>query len=85
VDPSVAPATEGAESASVRVTTSEDKVAIQLGSVTDELTKLAAAQLICTAVDARRTVGPEIKTVTVTVTTAAGQSVEGSGAGCPGL
>ncbi|SHH82255.1 hypothetical protein [Streptomyces sp. 3214.6] len=84
-DPSVAPATEGAESASVRVTTREDKVAIQLTSVTDELTELAAAQLICTAVDARRTVGPEIKTVTVTVTTAAGHSVEGSGAGCPGL
>ncbi|MFI5800705.1 hypothetical protein [Streptomyces sp. NPDC051677] len=78
-----APATDDPESTSVQVTTQDGEVAIQLSSVRSELTELAAAQLICTAVDARHVVVPEIETVTVTVTNAVGRSVEGSGAGCP--
>ncbi|WP_327318542.1 hypothetical protein [Streptomyces sp. NBC_01235] len=84
IEPSGA-AAEGPEPAAVRVATRGDEVSIQLLSVTAELTQLAAAQLICTAVDARHTDGPEIETVTVTVTNAVGRSVEGSDERCPDL
>ncbi|WP_329221963.1 hypothetical protein OG352_32945 [Streptomyces sp. NBC_01485] len=87
--PTVAPssllATEEPERADVRVDTRDGKVAIQLLSISDELTELAAAQVICTAVDARRTVDPGAKTatVTVTITNAVGRGVEGTDERCP--
>ncbi|SES46471.1 hypothetical protein SAMN04487983_106023 [Streptomyces sp. yr375] len=81
------PATEAPDSSAVRVDTRGDKVAIELPTVAGELTELAAAQVICTAADARRTVDSDTATttLTVTVTNGVGHGVEGTDERCPDL
>ncbi|WP_314224363.1 hypothetical protein [Streptomyces zaehneri] len=76
---------EAAASAAVSVNARGSVVSIHLRYVTEELSDLAMAQLICTAAQAQRTTdaGTGTKAVTVKVTNALGRSVEGSGERCP--
>lgn len=87
VGPSGGSAAEAAASAAVSVNARSDVVSIHLRYVTDELSDLAVAQLICTAAEAQRTAdtgtGVGVGTVTVKVTNARGRSVEGTDERCP--
>ncbi|MEU3614936.1 hypothetical protein ABZ725_21815 [Streptomyces sp. NPDC006872] len=77
---------EAAQSLTVAVSVNAQNgdVSIRLPYDSRELDDLAMAQLICTAVEARRTLDAGAETVTVTVTDARGRSVEGSDERCPG-
>ncbi|WP_327185675.1 hypothetical protein [Streptomyces sp. NBC_01334] len=78
-------AAEAAASAAVSVNARSNVVSIHLRYVTEELSDLAVAQLICTAAEAQRTAdaGTGTEAVTVKVTNARGRSVEGSDERCP--
>ncbi|MGW2045740.1 hypothetical protein ACWCPF_11190 [Streptomyces sp. NPDC001858] len=79
------PAARAAEPATVSVSVNalSGDVSIQVPYDGSELDDLAMAQLICTAVEARRTLDAGAEAVTVTVTDALGRSVEGSDERCP--
>lgn len=87
--PSDGSAAEAPASATVSVSARSGAVSIHLRYVTEELSDLAVAQLICTAAEAQRTTdtgtgtGTGVETVTVKVTNARGWSVEGSDERCP--
>ncbi|MEU9309196.1 hypothetical protein [Streptomyces sp. NPDC048256] len=85
--PSDGSAAEAAASAAVSVNARSGVVSIHLRYVSEELSDLATAQLICTAAEAQRIAdtgtGPGAEAVTVKVTNARGRSVEGSGERCP--
>ncbi|MFF1440364.1 hypothetical protein [Streptomyces sp. NPDC058295] len=78
---------ETAASAAVSVNARGGVVSIHLRYVTEELSDLAMAQLICTAAEAQRTTdtgtGTGAEAVIVKVTNAHGRSVEGSDERCP--
>ncbi|MFD7934230.1 hypothetical protein ACFV4T_06795 [Streptomyces sp. NPDC059755] len=87
--PSGGSVAEAAASAAVSVNARNGVVSIHLRYVSEELSDLATAQLICTAAEAQRTTdtgtgtGPGAEAVTVKVTNARGRSVEGSDERCP--
>ncbi|MFI1030855.1 hypothetical protein [Streptomyces sp. NPDC020951] len=85
-DPAAEAKAEAAESLTVAVSVNAQNgdVSIRLPYGSRELDDLAMAQLICTAVEARRTLDAGAEAVTVTVTDALGRSVEGSDERCPG-
>ncbi|MGW0941242.1 hypothetical protein ACWD4O_01640 [Streptomyces sp. NPDC002623] len=84
-DPAAEAKAEAAESLTVAVSVNAQNgdVSIRLPYGSRELDDLAMAQLICTAVEARRTLDVGAEAVTVTVTDALGRSVEGSDERCP--
>ncbi|MGW6520783.1 hypothetical protein ACWGA9_26050 [Streptomyces sp. NPDC054950] len=85
--PSGGSVAEAAASAAVSVNARNGVVSIHLRYVSEELSDLATAQLICTAAEAQRTTdtgtGIGAEAVTVKVTNARGRSVEGSDERCP--
>jgi hypothetical protein len=67
----------------VKVTTRGDRVWIEVSDSAGELTDLAAAQLLCTAVGAQRVADPGAEPEPVTVTGPGGRRLDGTGAQCP--
>jgi hypothetical protein len=67
----------------VGVTTRGDTVYVEVPGRAREVTGLAADQLICTALAAQRVADPGTEPKPVTVTSADGRRVQGTGATCP--
>ncbi|MFI9168185.1 hypothetical protein [Streptomyces lincolnensis] len=68
----------------VAVTTRGGTLSVEVSASARELAGPAADQLICTALAAQRVAEPGAEPKPVTVTSADGRGVRGSGAGCPG-
>ena len=66
----------------VKVTARRDGVTVELSSVLGSPDRLAAAQIICTAVDAQRVTAPSARPLPVTVTGPDHRGVEGTGNRC---
>ncbi|MFD4557421.1 hypothetical protein ACFWP5_24400 [Streptomyces sp. NPDC058469] len=79
------PVPQGSASMSypVRVTSHDDRVSIQLMVPVRRLAGLAAAQLICTALDAQSVGHPGATPLPVIVTGVDGQRIVATGTGCP--
>ncbi|MEV0171999.1 hypothetical protein AB0I00_12890 [Streptomyces sp. NPDC050803] len=64
-------------------TAKDDRISIELSPSTVDLTDLAAAQIICTAVAAQHITDPSAEPTPVSVMGANGRRVEGAGVECP--
>jgi hypothetical protein len=68
----------------VTVTSHDGRVSIRLSAVPGDSGDLAAAQLICTTVEAERVTAPGADPQPVTVTGPGGLDIRGTGTQCPG-